>query len=346
MSQTIQEEIADRSSPATRPAPSLPLRLARLALSEYSTLLLTLIYFLAVWPLAPELASADVLFDLAMNMLPLLAVAIGQTIVLITGGIDLSVTSIIALASVVGASIMTAAGGHLAGHPAAVPAALACMISIGALIGLFNGLAIAVLGMPAFMVTLATMMFVGGIAIWSANSQSIGHLPPTFTAIGSGALGFLPYPLLIVGALALLAHLMLGRTLRGQWIYAVGHSPRVSAISGVPVKRVIVAVYVLAGLCAAISSILYTARLKTGDPTLGRDILLDVVGAAVVGGTSLFGGKGKILWTVFGVLLFALIDKTLNLLDLQHYTIMMVKGGIILLAAALDRLRVRLSAGR
>ena len=100
----------------------------------------------------------------------------------------------------------------------------------------------------------------------------------------------------------------------------------------------------MSGLCAAVASVIYTARLETGSPTLERDILLDVIGATVVGGTSLFGGKGKVVWTFFGVLLFSLIANTLNLLGLEYFTIMMVKGAVILVAAGLDLLRTRLLA--
>jgi ribose/xylose/arabinose/galactoside ABC-type transport system permease subunit len=110
----------------------------------------------------------------------------------------------------------------------------------------------------------------------------------------------------------------------------------------VPVARVTLGAYVVCGLCAAVASILYTGRLETGSPTMGQRILLDVIGATVIGGTSLYGGKGKVTWTVFGVLFLTVIDNTLNLQNLSHFTIMMVKGAVILLAAALDATRHKL----
>jgi ribose/xylose/arabinose/galactoside ABC-type transport system permease subunit len=121
----------------------------------------------------------------------------------------------------------------------------------------------------------------------------------------------------------------------------VGLNARAARVSGVPVRRTTATAYVLSGLCAAAASILYTGRLETASPTLGREVLLDVIGAAVIGGTSLFGGKGNVMWVVFGVLLFSLIANTLSLFGLPHFNVMAVKGGIILMAALLDVARNR-----
>jgi ribose/xylose/arabinose/galactoside ABC-type transport system permease subunit len=266
---------------------------------------------------------------------------------MITGGIDLSVTSIIAAASVAAAWAMTAptaAGGYVP-RPEAVPLAVALAIGVGMTVGAFNGVAVAGLSLPPFIVTLSTMMLVSGATLWATHSRNIANLPDRFTDVAFGSLAGVPYGLWVVGFLALAVHFVLSRTLLGRWLYATGHNAKAALISGVPVRRVTAAAYVVSGVCAAVAGLLYTARLETGSPTMGREILLDVIGATVIGGTSLFGGKGKVLWTVFGVLLFSLISSTLNLLGLQHYTIMMVKGAVILLAAGLDLLRNRVLAG-
>ena len=328
------------------PAAPVARRVLRAVFSEYATLVLAGLYFLAVLPLVPELATTRNLSNLFMNMLPLLAVALGQTVVLITGGIDLSVTSIIAAASVAAAWTMTSVNdaGFYTPQPGMVPLAVAAALAVGVAAGAFNGAAVGGLAMPPFIVTLSTMMVVSGATLWATRSKNIGNLPDRFTDIGFGSVAGVPYALWIVAALALALHMLLGRTLLGRWLYATGHNPKASLISGVPVRRVTATAYVLSGFCAAVASVLYTARLETGSPTLGREILLDVIGATVIGGTSLFGGKGKVLWTVFGVLLFSLIANTLNLLGLQHFTIMMVKGVVILVAAGLDLLRTRLLA--
>jgi len=313
-------------------------RLGRRALaSEYLVLALSVAYFLVLLPWLPELAHPRNLANLFSRMLPLLLVAMGQTFVLIAGGIDLSVTAVIGLTSVLGASLMTADGGWMAGHAAAVPAGIALMLLTGALLGAANGAAVTGLRMPPFMVTLTSMMFLGGLAVWLTQSQRITGLPPAFLALGGKpacAFG------LTLGA-ALFAHLLLSRSLFGRWLYAIGHNPRVAAISGVPVPTVTLAAYVLSGISGACAAILFTGRLETGSPVHGREILLDVIGATVIGGTSLFGGKGKILWTLYGVLFLTLVDASLNLMFLSDFAIRMVKGALILLAALIDALRHR-----
>jgi len=312
----------------------------RLIASEYLVLFLSLAYFAALAPFTPGLATPDNLGNLLLTLSPLFIVAMGQTVVMITGGIDLSATSIIALCSITGAAVMSGTDGWLAGHFMAVPAAIAAMLAVGALIGLCNGMAITFLRMPPFMVTLTSMMFFSGLAIYLTQSRNIGNLPAAFNSLGGGtwlALG--------IGAfLAALVHLMLNRSLWGRWLYAVGHNWRAAALSGVPVAGVTISAYLASGILAAVASILYTGQNESGSPVLGQRLLLDIIGATVIGGTSLFGGRGRILWTLYGVLFLKLLDNSLNLLDLSHFTIMIVKGGVILIAALLDSLRHRASA--
>ena len=329
------------AAPAGAPQGSLARRILRGAISGHAVLFLSLACFLALWPITPDLATSENLRNLFMAAVPLLAVAIGQTVVLITGGIDLSVTAIIAATSVVGARVVL--GGE--GDAASVFLGIALMLAVGTGIGLLNGVAITALVMPPFIVTMSMTMCVSGLTLWLTQSKNTVNLPDAFTVIGYGDWLGVPYALLIVLALAILAHAVLTRTLFGRWLYAVGHNPRAALISGVPVRTVTAAAYAISGACAAVGSLIYTARVETGSPTLGQNILLDVIGAAVIGGTSLFGGKGKVLWTVYGVLLYAVIDNTLNLHGLQHFTIMMIKGGVILAAALLDVARARFAGG-
>ncbi len=305
--------------------------------SEYLVLLLCGVLFTALAPFTPGLATASNFTNLLGNLAPLLVVATGQMLVLIAGGIDLSVTSTIALVSVVGAFVMNGDDGWLKGSAAAAPAAVMVMLGLGALVGLGNGLAVTKLRMPPFIVTLTTMMFLSGLAVWLTKSQPIYHLPAGFTALGSRLWLALP----IAAGLTGFAHVLLARSLFGQWLRAVGFNARTARVSGVPEGAVVIGAYIASGLLAAAASVLYTARLETGSPVLGQRILLDVIGATVIGGTSLFGGKGKVLWTFFGVLFLTLLDNALNLLGLSHFTIMMVKGGVIVLAALMDTARNR-----
>jgi ribose/xylose/arabinose/galactoside ABC-type transport system permease subunit len=314
--------------------------------SEYSVFYLTILYFLALAPFTPRLASAENAANIFSNLLPLLIVALGQTVVLITGGIDLSVTSTIALSSVVGAMVMSGDQGWMGGSRWATLAAVVAMLLVGVVVGLFNGAAITLFRMPPFIVTLTTMMFMSGLAIWVTQSKTIYNLPPSFNAIGKGAFFVVPYALIVTALVALALHVMLARSLLGRWLYATGHNARAAEVAGVPVRRTIALAYVISGLCAAAASILYTGRMETGSPVLGQRILLDVIGAAVIGGTSLFGGRGKVVWTIFGALFITLIGNSLPMLGLSYFFIMMVKGGVILLAALLDAWRNRRLARR
>jgi ribose transport system permease protein len=302
--------------------------------------------FALLAPAVPGFASAGNLRNLFSSLLPLVAVAVGETLVLVTGGIDLSVTAVIALASVLGARVMTADGGLLAGNSLAVPAAVLAMLVTGTAVGAVNGLAVARLRMPPFLATLAATTFAGGFAIWLTRSEGIAGLPAGFRALGAGRLGPLPTALVVVLPLALAAHAFLARTVAGRWLFAIGGNARAARVSGVPVERATLLAYVACGACAAIASVLYTARLETGSPVLGQRLFLDVIAAVVIGGTSLFGGRGSVAGTVLGALFITLLDNGLNLMGLSSFAVLMVKGAVILAAALVDAARGRMAASR
>ena len=340
------------------------LRLAgEIVLSDHFVLVLTVLYFLLIWAIYPHMAGGRNMANLVSNIWPLLALVLGQMFVLIVGGIDLSQTSVMAVTSVLGAMIMAThfdpakfehnplwgvvfseQGGLLAGSGWAVPVAICAMLAVGVAIGFLNGLAVAKLRMPPFMVTLVAMSFLSGLAIYLTRSENIMYLPASFIAIGKGTIGPIPSALLIVVSLAAVAFVILNVSVLGRWFYAVGQNIRTATVCGVPTQRVVILAYVFSSFCGAVGSILYSARLEAGRPTLGRDLLLDVVGAAVIGGISLFGGKGKVLWAVYGVLFFVVLDNSLNKMPLDFYSIDIIKGCVILVAALLDALRVRVAA--
>jgi ribose/xylose/arabinose/galactoside ABC-type transport system permease subunit len=316
--------------------------LRRLLQSEYLILALSLAYFAALAPVVEGFASSENLANMLAAMAPLLIVAVGQTLVLVSGGIDLSMTSVIALASVTGSMLITRDGGWLGDTVLAVPAGIVVMLAVGFAVGSINGSLVAWARMPPFIVTLTTMMFFSGLAVWLTQSKSIYDLPPGLLLIGKR--------LWIAASLAVLvaaaAHVALSRTLYGRRLYAVGQSARTAEASGVPVARTTLRTYILCGLCAGAAAVLITGRLETGSPVHWRNNLLDIIGATVIGGTSLFGGKGKVAWTASGVLFLTLLDNSLNLLNFSHFAVMMVKGAVILLAASLDAVRNRLLATR
>jgi ribose/xylose/arabinose/galactoside ABC-type transport system permease subunit len=279
----------------------------RLFLSEFFVLGLTVLLLAALAPFTSGLLKPANLLNVLGYLLPLFIVASGMTVVMITGGIDLSVGAVIGLTSVVGAKLMTGGGSLLVGVPA--------MLALGALVGAANGGLVAWLRLPPFLATLATMMLTGGFAVWFTQSKNIYDLPDGFLMLGKS----LPCALAVTGVVAVGIELILRRTIWGRWLHAVGHNVAAAHISGTPTRGITIFAYVTAGLCAGAASILMTGRLETGSPVIGREILLDAIGATVIGGASLFGGKGRIVWTFCGVLFLAVLDNALNLLNLSQF---------------------------
>ncbi|MDQ3071427.1 MAG: ABC transporter permease [Acidobacteriota bacterium] len=292
--------------------------------------------FLTFTVFIPGFASSANISGILVSALPLLLLATGQTFVLIAAGIDLSATAIVGLASVVGGLVMRGDGGFVAGETLATTAALAAMLATGVLVGLVNGLCVGALQMPAFMVTLATGMFVGGLSVLlvrlAANMETIFNLPQAFIILG--ALPAVAGGIAFGGAVA--AEAVLQGTRYGRMLRAVGYNPRAALVSGVPVRRVTATAYVLSGVFAALAAVLLTGGLETASPTHGRQLLLDVIGATVIGGTSLAGGRGNVWGTAVGVLFLAVLGNGLTLLNLSDFVITIFKGLLIVVAAIAD----------
>ena len=220
-------------------------------------------------------------------------------------------------------------------------AGMVVMLATGGLAGLLNGTCVGALRMPAFMVTLTSGMFAGGLAVLlvrvAADTETMFNLPPAFVAVGATPL--------IAGLVAcggmLGAQGLLAGTSYGRMLQAVGYNPRTARVSGVPVARVTAAAYVISGVFAALAAVLLTGSLETASPTHGRQLLLDVIGAAVIGGTSLSGGRGQVGGTAVGVLFLAVLGNGLTLLNLSDFAITIVKGLLILVAAIVDSARRR-----
>lgn len=327
-----------------------PLLILQRAISSgYLVLALTVLYIMAVWPFVPEIVSRTNVIAILLQVIPLFTAAIGLMLVLMVAQIDLSVTSIMALSCVVGASIITAQGGYMAGHPMATWVAIATILLIGIAFGALNGFCTAYMEIPSFLVTLTTMMFFSGAAIWytalhTASGSSIGSLPESFIDLGYGGIFGIPYAGIAAVLIGLGCHVLLTSTVFGRWIIAVGLNPRSALVSGVPVRRVIVWTFVISGICSAIAGIIYTARLEAGVPILGQRILLDLIGATVIGGVSLFGGTGRVLGVFFGVLFLSVVDNGLQLMGLSLSAVFAIKGSVILFAALLDVLRHQMLA--
>lgn len=364
---------------------SIPARAADVFLSDYFVFYMSVAFIIILAPFLPILVAPANAVNIMSNMWPLLIVAIGQTFVLAVGGIDLSQGAVMAVTAVIGAMLITTAvdpvtftrtplwgfilteqGGPLAGVAGGVFLAILAMLLVAILIGLFNGAAVAFFNLPPFMVTLVAMMMLSAFALWLTQSGNIAGLPNEFTRLGRGDIvsvyfgakeesqlarrqvySFVTFPMVIALVVAFVAHIVLNHTLFGARILATGMNRRAAEISGIPVRRIVIAVFVVSAVCAMIGGLLYSARLEAGRPTLGGGtFLLDVIAASVIGGTSLFGGKAKIIWTFFGVLFYVLMASSLSAMNLSAFQIDMVKGGIILGAALLDVFRTWLKQER
>jgi ribose transport system permease protein len=252
--------------------------------------------------------------------------AAGMTFVILTAGIDLSVGSVVGLSGMLCADAM--ARGH------GVAAGVAVGLLAGVAIGAINGLIVTRVRIPAFVVTLAMMMVARGAALKYTDARTISGLPPSF-----GALSGNPASLTIVAAVFALSWLALMRTPFGRHVYAVGGNQDAAWLSGVRVSRVHMAVYVLCGATAGLAGVLVASRLHVGYPRAGEFSELDAIAAVVVGGTSLFGGRGSIWGTLAGVFFIGILNNGLNLFNVSPYDQMVVKGGVLLVAASLDRWR-------
>lgn len=294
--------------------------------------------------LAKTLFSVATLHDVLLAMLPLAILVAGEMLVLLIGQIDLSMTAVMAVGSIASASVMTRYASVI-GEPGVTTLGVLTFLGIGAAIGLFNGVCNAVLRVPSFIATLTVMMAGSGGAVWYASTVSdtisIGGLPSAFRFVGYGTVMGIPIALILGAGTLTVVHFVLSHTVAGRWVYALGHNTVAARISGVPVREVTIAAFVASGLCAAVAAIIYTSRIETGLPTLGQNMLLDIVGAAVIGGVSLFGGRGTVWMVLTGVAFLCVLDKSLQLLGVSLFVVLAVKGVAILAAAGLDAARAR-----
>lgn len=266
----------------------------------------------------------------------LLIIACGLTFVVLNGGIDFSVTSVLSLGSVVGAYIMALS--PLAGTPSvSIPVAIMAMIGIGLLVGFVNGWSVTRLRMPSFVATLATQLVVLGLAVQFASvagsGSSIAGLPDAFFVLGGEGRWF-PVPIAIALAVWFFSFWLLDRTVFGKRVYAIGVNPKTSFISGIPVKRTILQLMVLSGLFAGIASVIATSRNQVGMASLGDKMFLTTIACVIVGGTSTSGGFGGAHKTLLGVLFITLLNNAMNLLGIDWEYIMILLGVLVVASAA------------
>lgn len=292
--------------------------------------------FLLAIAFVPHFCTVYNLKNYLLQSADLLIISCGLTFVVLNGGIDFSVTSVLTLGSVLGAYIMALS--PLAGSPAlSIPVAILAMMAVGLLVGLVNGLSVTRLRMPSFVATLATQLIVLGLAVQFASlvsdTASIAGLPEAFFVLGGEGRYFF-VPILIAFSVWLFSHWLLARTIFGKRVYAIGVNPKASFISGVPVKKTIVQLMIISGLFAGIASIVATARNQVGMPSLGDKMFLTTIASVIVGGTSTSGGFGGMGKTLLGVLFITLLNNAMNLLGVGWEVIMIVLGALIVVSAA------------
>lgn len=298
-------------------------------LRQYGIFVVFIIICLILSFISPQFLTVSnwtiIITQVSINAL----LAFGVTFVIITGGIDLSLGSMVAVTGVIAAMLA---------HPDAFPVVLPIFAGLfaGFLMGVFNGFIITKSRIAPFIVTLGTMTIGRGLALILSKGRPISNLSDSFNFIGGGDILGIPFPIIILIIIFIICSLILKKTLLGRYIYAIGGNEQASRASGVNVNQVKMAVYSISGLLAGLAGILLTSRITTGQPNAGAGFELDAIAAAVIGGTSTSGGTGTMTGTLIGVLLIGVINNGLDLLNVTSYYQQVVMGVIIIGAVVLD----------
>jgi ribose/xylose/arabinose/galactoside ABC-type transport system permease subunit len=300
--------------------------------TEYVIVVAILIESAVFAAIAPAFFSVPNLINIALSIAITGILAVGMTMVILTGGIDLSVGSVVALAGVVAA--MIAAGG---GGTGSVILGSAAALAVGALVGIFNGFVVAQFRVPPFVTTLAMLTICRGLVFIITDGRSISNLPEGFAFVGRARVLGLPVPVIIMFVVFAAGWVLLTRTVFGRYIYALGGNPRAAFHAGVNTKLFTFLPYVLNGLLVGLAGLVLASRLGAGLPNSGLQYELDVIAATVVGGTSLTGGRGSIVGTLWGTVFIGVLNNGLNLAEVDPYMQRVALGVVLLLAVLADQ---------
>lgn len=281
---------------------------------------------------SPVFLSAGNIMNIVRQISFNAILAMGMTTVIITGGIDLSVGSVLAIAAVVSASFIKMAGPVLP-----VPAAILIGLLIGAGCGFFNGLFVTKGKLPPFIVTMVTMTMARGAAQLFTKGRPVSGLLDGFTYLGAGFLFGIPVPIYLLLIVVIITYFILNRTRLGRYLYAVGGNEAAAEASGIKVQKIKMFAYIYSGILAAFVGLILTARLNSASPVVGNGYELDAIAASVIGGTSMEGGKGRVMGVLIGALIIGTISNGLDILNVSSYWQQIVKGLIILAAVLIDR---------
>lgn len=285
--------------------------------------------------LNPSFLSSSNLLNVLRQTSTNLYLALAMTMIIILGGIDLSVGSVMAVTGVVTAILI-----DMLGFPVWV--AVLCGLLVGMLFGALNGYVAATTIIPPFIITLATMNIARGAAYVLTDGQPVRVMSDSFNFIGSGYIGgFLPTPVLYLLIFLLICYLIMNRTKLGRYIYAVGGNPEAARFAGINIKKIKFFAYTFSGFMAAVAGIVLASRMFSGQPTAGNAAELDAIAAVVLGGTSMSGGYGRIGGTVIGALIIGVLSNGLNLIGVSSFWQYIVKGIVILVAVYADVIKRR-----
>jgi inositol transport system permease protein len=298
-------------------------------MNKFGMLIILLVLFILMSILTPYFLTAGNLLNIILQMSTVGIIALGVTFVIITTGIDLSSGSVIALVSVASATFA-----HPGQFLLIVPILVGLLVGFGT--GLINGTIVAKGKIHAFIVTLGMMTVARGAALLFTGGQPIGGISDSFSFIGGGALIGIPVPILIFALVGIVSYILLNRTKFGKYVYAIGGNEQAARIAGVNVSKTLIMVYSYAGLLTGIAGIILTARISSGQPSAGLNYELDAISAAVIGGTSLYGGIGTVGGTIIGALILGIINNGFDLLGVSSYWQEILKGVIIVIAVLID----------
>jgi len=300
---------------------------------QFGTVIGLAVLCAVLWALTPHFLTVSNLLNIAQQTSINAIVAVGMTFVIISGGIDLSVGSIVALAGVaLGAMLQT-------GYP--LPVALAAALAAGTACGMLNGALVSVGGLPPFIATLGMMSAARGTALVFTEGRPISGFDDGFRVLATGSIGFVPAPVVVMILVYVVAHIVLTRTTFGRYTYAIGGNEEATRLSGVAVRFHKTMIYGTSGLISAVAAIVLTARLNSAQPIAGMMYELDAIAATVIGGTSLMGGQGTLAGTLVGALIMGVLRNGLNLLGVSSFLQQIVIGVVIVSAVLVDTMLKR-----
>ncbi len=309
-------------------APARAAKLAQVALRRYGILVALAILVILVTSDNPHFTDSRNLFNIGQQWAPVGVMAVGMTLVLVGGGFDLSVGGTYAFSAVLAASLTQQ------GHSAA--ASMPLCISLGALVGLVNGVLITKINVNPLVATLGTGQIVRGLALVYSHGGTYNVLGGFYDTIGSGYVGQWPVPFIILLAVGVVLAVVLARTTYGRSLYAVGGNSNTSYLSGIRIDGVRIGSYVICGMAAALAGAMYAGRVGSAQGSVGAGIELTVIAAALIGGTSIAGGEGAMWRTAAGVAVLAVLQNYFNAKDVNAFWQSVVQGTIIIVAVALD----------